>query len=183
MKKLPALLSLCVLAALLFHACESEDCPPNALAYAHLSLVNQYGNAIRITVPVTVIGQVQADVTVHDTLADGSIVERVVRDSLLSDTLVNQESGASSFSLPLSYGSETRFIISYDGQDQDRITIKHRNIPYFMNVDCGTMMFHQIGEATTTFHQIDSLVVTNPNIDNNEKENIKLYFTVADTAE
>ena len=50
-----------------------------------------------------------------------------------------------------------------------------------MNLDCGTMMFYEVTEATSTNRMMDSLVITNPNIDNNEKENFKLYFTVADT--
>ena len=183
MKKLPVILCMLMAIAFALPACESEDCPPNAVAFVHFSLVNQRGNAVQITAPVTIIGQIEADVTVHDTLPDGSIADRVVRDSLINDTLVNQESNAGSFSLPLSYGDATRFIINYNGMDQDEINLKHRNIPYFLNVDCGTMMFHEITEATTTFHQIDSIVVINPNIDNNEKENIKIYFTVADTNE
>lgn len=82
--------------------------------------------------------------------------------------------------LPLSYGETTRFIFKYNRQGQDVITIKHRNIPYFINLDCGTMMFYEVLEATSTNRMMDSLVTTNPNIDNNEKENFKLYFTTTD---
>lgn len=74
--------------------------------------------------------------------------------------------------LPLSYGETTRFIFKYNRQGQDVITIKHRNIPYFINLDCGTMMFYEVLEATSTNRMMDSLVTTNPNIDNNEKKTL-----------
>ena len=52
-----------------------------------------------------------------------------------------------------------------------------------MNLDCGTMMFYEVTSAESTTRMLDSLVITNPNIDNNEKENFKIYFTVTDTDE
>lgn len=85
----------------------------------------------------------------------------------------------STFKVPLSYSDQTSFIINYNGEQQDYITIKHRNIPYFMSVDCGTMMFHEVTEVTHSYG-IDSIVIVNPNIDNYEKENFRIYFTVAD---
>ena len=112
MRKLPALLFLLLGAGLFFPACEVENCPPNALSYAHFTLVDQYGREVALADPVSVYGQIQMDVTVHDTLPDGSIQERVVHDSLISDTLINSESNASSFKLPLSYNSQTRHCIS-----------------------------------------------------------------------
>ena len=181
MRKLPALLFLLLGAGLFFPACEVENCPPNALSYAHFTLVDQYGREVALANPVSVYGQIQMDVTVHDTLPDGSIQERVVHDSLISDTLINSESNASSFKLPLSYNSQTRFVIAYQGRRPDTVILEHRNIPYFINLDCGTMMFHEVEHVTYTHHQLDSLTITNPNIDNNEKENFRIYFTAADS--
>ena len=43
------------------------------------------------------------------------------------------------------------------------------------------MMFHEVEHVTYTHHQLDSLTITNPNIDNNEKENFRIYFTAADS--
>lgn len=179
MKKLPLIISIIILFTFGLYSCEEDSCPPNALAYAHFSLVNQKGNAISIIVPTSIIGQIKTDVTVYDTLPDGSIKESVVLDSIISDTLINKESNMSSFSVPLSYSDETSFIIDYNGMQKDYITVKHRNIPYFMNVDCGTMMFHEVTEVSHS-NGIDSIITINPNIDNYEKENFKIYFTVSD---
>ena len=179
MKKIPVLFSLFLLITALFQSCEVENCPPNALSFAHFTLVDQYGRGLTTTVPTSVYGVIKTDVVIHDTLPDGSIRDITVYDSLITDTLINKESNLKSFKVPLSYGDETNYIIDYDGKQQDYIKLKHRNIPYFMNIDCGTMMFHEVTEATAS-QGIDSIIIINPNIDNYEKENFKLYFTIAD---
>ena len=179
MKKIPVIISLIVLLSGLFQACEVENCPPNALSFAHFTLVDQYGRQITTTVPTSIIGMTKADVTIKETQPDGTVIEKVVLDSIIRDTLINKENNMKSFKVPLSYTDETQFIIDYDGQQQDQITVKHRNIPYFLNIDCGTMMFHEVTEVTAS-PGIDSIQIINPNIDNYEKENFKIYFTIAD---
>lgn len=163
MRHLPVIFCTILLSALFFSACEVENCPPNALAFAKFNFVDQYGREVEYQDTITVIGQLETG------------------DTLINDTLINKETNVSTLSLPLSYGEETRFIVKYNRQGQDRIVIRHRNIPYFINLDCGTMMFYEVLEATSTNRIMDSIVTTNPNIDNNEKENFKLYFTTADT--
>lgn len=162
MKKLPIVCCLCLLASFLFFpACEVENCPPNALAYAQFNFVDQYGQSVVYTDTLTVIGQLETE------------------DTLIYDTLLNKSTQISSLSLPLSYGDQTRFILQYGNRQRDIITVKHRNIPYFINLDCGTMMFYEVTGSETTTRMLDSLVLTNPNIDNYEKENFKIYFTVS----
>ena len=188
MKKLPVLLLVMLTTMFLIPGCEVENCPPNAMTYAHFSLADQNGKAFNTSDTISVIGQTVADVTVYDTLDDGTLQARIVQDSLISDTIINRESGAGSFSIPLSYANHTRILFSYSSVGQtfrgiDTIEISHRNIPYFTNLDCGSMMFYEITNVTATRHRMDSLVIINPNIDNNEKENFKIYYTVADTDE
>lgn len=165
MRKLSAIFGVMLLSAFFFPACEVENCPPNALAFAHFSFVDQYGRAVAYTDTLTVIGQIDSG------------------DSTINDTLINRDTEVSELTLPLSYGDQTRFILSYNGRSRDVITVSHRNIPYFMNLDCGTMMFYEVTGAESTTRMLDSLVITNPNIDNNEKENFKIYFTIAADAE
>ena len=179
MKKLPAIFSFIFILACCFQACEVENCPPNALSYAHFTFVDQHGRQVTPTDPTSVYGVIKADVVVLDSLPDGTVVERVVHDSLVTDTLINQEQNMKSFKVPLSYSNETKFILDYGGKRQDYIIVQHRNIPYFMNTDCGTMMFHEVTGVTNSLG-IDSIQIINPNIDNYEKENFKIYFTVVD---
>lgn len=181
MKKLPFILGILLLTALFFPACEVENCPPNTISYLKFTFANQQGKAVKIIDTTTVIGMIYTDVTVYDTLDDGTIKEKIVYDSLIHDTIINREAGAESFKVPLSYSNETHFILAYLHARPDTIHISHRNVPYFMNLDCGTMMFYEIQQVTSTRHQLDSLQIINSNIDNNEKENIKIYFTVTDT--
>lgn len=183
MRKLPVILILLLAMCCFFPACEVENCPPNAMSYAHFELADQNGQSFNTSDTITVIGQTHADVTVYDTLEDGSLKPRVVHDSLVSDTFINKEAGASNFKLPLSYNTHTQFVFVYRSLERryagtDTIKLEHRNIPYFTNMDCGTMMFYEITKVENTHHRLDSLTITNPNIDNYEKENIKIYFTV-----
>ncbi len=164
MKKLLLLFCATVM-TVFFPACEVENCPPNALSFAHFSFVDQYGRAVSYTDTLSVYGQT------------------VSGETVVNDTLINRETGVSELSLPLSYGTQTRFILRYNNRTEDILTISHRNIPYFMNLDCGTMMFYEVTGAESTARMLDSLVITNPNIDNNEKENFRIYFTVTATDE
>lgn len=124
------------------------------MAFAKFNFVNQSGQTVEYNDTLTVIGQLETN------------------DTVIYDTLINKETKVNTLTLPLSYGETTRFIFKYNRQGQDVITIKHRNIPYFINLDCGTMMFYEVLEATSTNRMMDSLVTTNPNIDNNEKKTL-----------
>lgn len=179
MKKLPVIV-LILLALFCIPSCEVEDCPINTISYARFQLVNQYGQSISYQDTLTVIGQIKADVIRYDTLSDGSLKEVLVHDSIISDTLINRETEVSAISIPLSYDDETTLTLVYNNMYKDLFTIHHRNIPYFTNLDCGTMMFYEVtGITPGQINIMDSIVITNPNIDNNEKENFKLYFTAA----
>lgn len=163
MNKCPLILTLLACLSILIPACEVENCPPNSLTYAHFSLVDQHGRAVKYTDTLTVIGQVET------------------ADTVINDTLINKEAGVSALSLPLTYADKTKFIIRYNKRSEDVITVEHRNIPYFINLDCGTMMFYEITGMQSTTRVLDSVVVTNRNINNYEKENFKIYFTIPDT--
>lgn len=180
MKKLPLIFSLIILSAIFMNSCEVENCPPNSMAYATFTMVSQYGTPVSPTMPTSVIGQIITDVIRYDTLESGEIKEVLVEDSVINDTIINKDSKLSTFKVPLSYYDKTTFIIDYDGKQKDKIEITHTNKPYFMNIDCGTMMFHEVTGVSHS-NGIDSIVTINPNIDNYEKENFKIYYTVADT--
>ena len=161
--------------------CEIDNCPPNAMAYAKFALVDQVNRPIKLTQPLSVIGEIITDVAVKDTADDGSISDIIVKDSVVRDTLINMESDVSEFKIPLSFLEKTRIILSMNnGEISDAIDITHRNIPYFYNLDCGTMMFYEVTNVTCTTLALDSISITNPNIDNHEKENFKIHFTLTD---
>ena len=163
MKHLPKILLALLVAFMLIPACEVENCPPNALTYAVFTIKDGTGADVEFSDEISVIGIMITD--------EGEEV---------CDTLINEEDDVSSMSLSLSYGSVTKFVIVYYGGDTDTITITHKNIPYFFNVDCGLMMFYEIEDVETTYYEIDSVVLVNPNIDNNETENFYIYYPPVD---
>ena len=81
-KSLPAILSV-LLSAILIPACEVENCPPNALSFAHFTFVDQYGRSVVYTDTLSVYGQTDYG------------------DSVVQDTLVNREMNVSELSLPV----------------------------------------------------------------------------------
>ena len=164
MRHLLKTLPLLLLSALFIPSCEVENCPPNALTYAVFVIKDGTGATAAFADTISIIGVMEDE--------DGNLV---------NDTLVNKDVDESSFSLPLSYADETRFVFIYYDESTDTITVTHRNIPYFFNVDCGSMMYYEVTGVETTFHQIDSIVLVNANITNNETENFYIYYpSVAD---
>ena len=79
--------------------------------------------------------------------------------------------------LPLSYNSKTTYVIHYNEKMKDTIVVEHTNIPYLENIDCGTMMFYKVNNFSYTTNALDSIVMVNPDINNEEKINFNIYFT------
>ena len=139
---------------LLAGACNDTDCTVSNTAYVNYGLYNGNGVAVTFTEPVT------------------------VTTTGVDSVLINQESNMQLMQLPLSYtNTEDTFIVHLSETLFDTIYVTHQNIPYFTNLDCGTMMFYNVTNTSFTQHVLDSLTITNPNIDNNEKENFKIYYT------
>ena len=176
MKKLSAIFLAIGTFSLLISSCEEENCPPNALAYAVFALSDQYGNPIQFSNPISIIGQIETDVVVNDTLEDGSIHEITKPDSIINDTIINQESAAEHFKLPLSYDSQTRFIIAYNETTFDTITVTHQNIPHFISMECGTGMYHHIDAVRCAHRIFDSITIVNPDVTYDTNEHIKVYL-------
>lgn len=169
------MLLLPVAAGALIQGCSESDCPITTSSYAHFDFLNSETHASYTMSPAfDVTGFIITDVTVHDTLADGTIQDRVVADSLLNDTIYND--AETSMSLPLGYTEITTFVLHYTDRMRDTIRIAHQNTPYLQNIECGTMMFYTVENITYTTNRLDSITITNPNIDNEEKRNFIIYY-------
>ena len=180
MKKLPIIILLFLTASgYLWQGCSESDCPLSTTSLAHFDLLSSDSHSsVKLTSEVTITGTTVADVTVKDTLPDGTITDKVVKDSVLTDTIYNKESDLSSFSLPLSYTSKTTYTIHYNEKLKDVIEITHRNIPFISDIECGTMMFYQVENINYTTNSLDSVVIVNPDINNEEKRNFNIYYTI-----
>lgn len=178
MKRLPALILLLLAAAsTLTQSCGESDCPLTTNSFAHFDFLDEETHqAVKFNTPFDVTGFITADVTIRDTLDDGSIKETIVKDSLMNDTIFNK--AESSMSLPLSYTSKTTYVLHYTEKMRDTIVVTHQNIPYLQNIECGTMMFYKVENITYTTYHLRSIEIVNPDINNEEKKNFNIYYMV-----
>ena len=148
-------------------SCTSNDCPLNNT----VSLVCGFyssgdGSAISIADTLTV------------TLRDSIILNR------------SQKTGV--VNLPMSYSGETdTLVFIYSPAESgksiaDTILVSKTNQAHFVSLECGTSVFHTITDVSHTLHMtdkdhryaIDSIVVSNPNVNFDGQENLKIYYTV-----
>lgn len=178
MKKLPIIILLFLIAtSALMQGCGESDCPLTTTSFARFDFLDsETRSSVKLSPSFDVTGYIIADVTVHDTLKDGTIKTRVVKDSLLNDTVFNK--AESSMSLPLSYTSKTTYVLHYTKTMRDTIEVSHQNIPYLENIECGTMMFYKVENIKYTTNHLDSIVTVNPDINNEEKRNFNIYYTI-----
>lgn len=178
MKKIPLIiLLLSVITGALMQSCGESDCPLTTTSFARFEFLDGVTHSpVKFTEPVTVTGFIVTDVTVRKTLPDGTVKEIVVKDSLINDTVYNKAEG--NMSLPLSYTPKTTFVMHYTERMRDTIEITHQNIPYLSNIECGTMMFYKVESIRYTTNHLDSIVIVNPDINNEEKRNFNIYYTV-----
>ena len=158
-----SLVSFFVLTAfMLFSACSGDsDCPLSTQSLAQFSFVSSASHSpVKWNIPITVSRTVN-----HN----GE--ER-------TDTIINKENNLSSLSLPLSFATKTVYTIHYNEKIQDVIQVTHKNIPYVSDLECGTMLFHHIEDVTYTTNALDSIVLINPDVNNEQKQNFTIYYTI-----
>lgn len=154
------------LLAILMIGCEADNCPTNAIASVHLDFTDQHGQSVKVTDTVTIVG-----------IAEG--IDSTGQTKVVRDTIVNRQASTSSLTLPLSYATSTKFLLIWSQAPSDTINITHRNIPHYLNNQCGTMMFYEIQDIDYTNHMFDSVKVINNSVDNYEKRNLQVYFTLS----
>lgn len=135
--------------------CESGDCMLSSESYCNMVFVNAQGKGVKL----------------QDSLTVSSTADIV---------LVNRKYGASSMMLPLSYTAvEDTFFLQYSARLVDTLWVEHQNHPYFSSMDCGMVMHYELVNIKSTNHLIDSVQIVNSGVSNTLKDNVKIYFTVA----
>jgi hypothetical protein len=118
--------------------------------------------------------------------SDGTEKEYALPDALTVSMMVNGESyivvnhvtNAKEMKLPMSYTATCDTVImDFFGRYSDTLYIGHSNIPIFQSMECGVIMHHKLNGATHTARLIDSMAINNANVNFDNNENIKLYFT------
>lgn len=150
-------------------ACDSSDCPLN-------NTVSQVCNIYR--------SDNGAALTLEDTLTV------MIRDSVI----LNRMTGASTISLPLSYNNLTDtlvFLYCPQGEEThaaDTVFVTKTNEPHFISLDCPTLVFHTISAVSWSRrtpsesfrYAIDSIGIKSPEVTNDLKENLQIFFSVYD---
>ena len=95
-----------------------------------------------------------------------------------SDSLViNNMTSDTELALPMCYTQECdTLLLEFGTITTDTLFVEHTNIPYFISMDCGTGMYHNITGVRHTKNFIDSAAIIHPFINFDAHENIKLYI-------
>jgi len=117
-----------------------------------------------------------------DTLSD-TLTVSAVRKTGADTVLFNRGVETTSFMLPMSYAQEEDELL-FEMIDTvtktlttDVVKIKKTNQSHFESVDCNPSIYHTITGVSHTKNAIDSIVINNPNVDNDEtKEHLYIYF-------
>lgn len=156
------IISIFILGEISITGCSSNDCPLIGRPSARFDFFNSLTGSL---------------FQFNDTLT----VYSLGTDSIL----INKDTKINYFTLPLNYTSnETTFILNYKQLNdstptilRDTLLIYHTNIEHFVSLDCGIKMFYHLDSIRYTTHVMDSIIMQNPEIDDHEKGNFKIYFT------
>lgn len=137
-------------------ACESGDCMLSSESYCSMAFVNGQDKAVKL----------------QDTLTVSSTADVVI---------INRKLGATGMDIPLSYTALVdTFFLQYNSLFADTLWVEHQNLPYFSSMDCGTVMHYKLQGIKSTNNLIDSVRITDSEVTNMLKQNVKIYFTVND---
>ena len=93
-------------------------------------------------------------------------------------TIVNHVTASTDLALPMSYtNSCDTLLIEFGSIATDTLFVNHTNIPYFISMDCGMGMYHEITEVRSTGSVIDSVAVVYSHINFDSNENLKIFIT------
>ncbi len=153
-----------IMSVLMMGACEGIDCTLNNVVTCTYAFYNSEGVACTVTDTLTVT-------------AAGT-------DSIL----YNRGTNISTIDLPMSYWKEadtlTFTFYNPDADTKGSITLRvtKTNTQHFESPDCPTTMFHMLTEASEVgvSQLADSIVINNPTVNYEAKENIKIYLHTAD---
>ncbi|RRD03004.1 DUF6452 family protein [Prevotella sp. OH937_COT-195] len=150
-----------IVAAVLFTACTTIDCPQNNAVYVTCNLYGTDGKAYTL---------------------DDTLTIRTKRTDGKDTILLNRQTGTKKFSLPVSYAGDVDCFVlemcdSLNNIVRDTIMVSKTNIPHFESVDCGPSFFHTIKGVATTYNKIESVKINHSEVNYDAtKEHIRIYF-------
>ena len=173
--------------------CSSNNCPLESTVLCRFRFYDSEGKAISYGDSITVTTLLPGMKTVYiyrkfgmPTLTldyqNQQLIESgytMSSQEIRKDTiLVNKIIGKSEMQVPLGYFNDTdTFIIDYAGISRnDTIYIGHSGYPYVELPECGTHIFHTLHSIRSTDAAIDNIEISNPEVNYEGNENIKIFF-------
>lgn len=174
-------------------ACSSNNCPLENYVACNYGFYDAEGKAVTLLDTITVKTLLPGyktvytyrrlgSITITKDYEDASLVnagytmraEVVRRDTIL----VNRLSKATSFKVPMSFfHEEDTLVISYSSIAlPDTIKISHSSYPYVELPECGSYRFHGLKNVSATDRHIDHIEISNPKVNYDGNENIKIYL-------
>ena len=145
------------LAALSLWACGSDGCTENTVAYAVASIEAGEGSA----------GVKPSSVAVYG-------IGRTP-DSLM--TSATSLTGLSLMLNPDTTVTRLEFVFRVSADTiRDTLTVLYSNRLFFLSIDCGCTVVSDIDTVLHTSHYVNSVQVINPEVTNEKKQNILLYY-------
>ena len=188
MKKL-----LCILALTSLLACSSNNCPLGSTVQCNYYFYDRNGIAIKYGDSFSVTTLLPGEKTVYTyrklayqtetrnsrdtTLVNAGYTETV--GTARKDTLlVNKASGRAYIQVPMSYFNKAdTLIFDYSSiSGNDTIIVEHDGYAHVELPECGTHVYHHLRSVRSTDAAIDHLEITNPLVDYEGNENIRIYF-------
>lgn len=123
--------------------------------------------------------QPKTEISITDTLTVLTRYSANGGDSIL----INKETNVKTFMVPYGYTQkETTYVFRYSSPAYvvtDTLWVEHTNREHFISMDCGISVFSNIDNIRFTKHVIDSLAIVNPLLDNDEKDNVHIFYSTA----
>lgn len=174
-------------------ACSSNNCPLDNYVACNYYFYDSNGTPVTLLDTITVktlrpgyktvyiyrkfgAKQITLD-TPNESLREQGYKETVTeqrRDTIL----INKLSKASSFQVPMSFfSSNDTLVISYSSIAlPDTIKVTHDSYPHVELPECGSYRFHYLRNITSTDRNIDSISISNPQVNYEGNENVKIYL-------
>ena len=174
-------------------ACSASNCPLESTVTCNFGFYDSEGNAVvyNDTLSVTTLREGNKVIYVYRKMGYPSVTlnypDSAYIDNGYSETksivrndsvLVNKLTAAHSMSLPMSYfSSSDTLIITYSSiSNKDTIYITHDSFSFVELPECGTHRFHNIKDVKYTESGIFSISVSDPHVNYDGNENIKIFF-------
>lgn len=182
-----------ILSVLALVACSSNNCPLENIVTCNYHFYDREGVAIKYGDTFTVTTLLPGTKTVYiyrklgyttvtvdrpDTAYTNAGYTETIATARRDTVLINKASNRSYVQVPMSYYNKAdTLVFAYSSiSRRDTIIVQHDSYPHVELPECGTHFYHNLRSIRATDAAIDHVEIVNPLVNNEKKENVKIYF-------